>query len=389
MNKEEIKKLDQEKIVGTYSRYDMVADHGKGARCVSVDGKEYIDFTAGIGVNCLGFCDDGWVEAVTAQLKKLQHVSNLFYSEPQVKAADLLTKRTGLKKVFFGNSGAEANEAAIKTARKYGTTQRGVHVNKIISLANSFHGRTMATITATGQEKYHKFFTPFLEGFKYCEANNIEQLKSLVDDDTCAIMMEMVQGEGGVLDLEPDFVKAAEQLCHEHDLVFIVDEVQTGIGRTGKLFAYEYFDVTPDIVTFAKGIGGGLPIGGVLFGEKCCDVLKPGDHGTTYGGNPVACAGAVEVLTRIDDAFLEEVQKKSAYLKDKLQALPHVTSVSGLGLMLGVSLEGKEAPDVVKKALEEGLMVLTAKDKVRLLPPLTITYDEIDQGVEILKKALS
>ena len=389
MNKEEIKKLDQEKIVGTYSRYDMVADHGKGARCVSVDGKEYIDFTAGIGVNCLGFCDDGWVEAVTAQLKKLQHVSNLFYSEPQVKAADLLTKRTGLKKVFFGNSGAEANEAAIKTARKYGTTQRGVHVNKIISLANSFHGRTMATITATGQEKYHKFFTPFLEGFKYCEANNIEQLKSLVDDDTCAIMMEMVQGEGGVLDLDPDFVKAAEQLCHEHDLVFIVDEVQTGIGRTGKLFAYEYFDVTPDIVTFAKGIGGGLPIGGVLFGEKCCDVLKPGDHGTTYGGNPVACAGAVEVLTRIDDAFLEEVQKKSVYLKDKLQALPHVTSVSGLGLMLGVSLEGKEAPDVVKKALEEGLMVLTAKDKVRLLPPLTITYDEIDQGVEILKKALS
>ena len=389
MNKEEIKKLDQEKIVGTYSRYDMVADHGKGARCVSVDGKEYIDFTAGIGVNCLGFCDDGWVEAVTAQLKKLQHVSNLFYSEPQVKAADLLTKRTGLKKVFFGNSGAEANEAAIKTARKYGTTQRGVHVNKIISLANSFHGRTMATITATGQEKYHKFFTPFLEGFKYCEANNIEQLKSLVDDDTCAIMMEMVQGEGGVLDLDPDFVKAAEQLCHEHDLVFIVDEVQTGIGRTGKLFAYEYFDVTPDIVTFAKGIGGGLPIGGVLFGEKCCDVLKPGDHGTTYGGNPVACAGAVEVLTRIDDAFLKEVQKKSAYLKDKLQDLPHVTSVSGLGLMLGVSLEGKEAPDVVKKALEEGLMVLTAKDKVRLLPPLTITYDEIDQGVEILKKALS
>ena len=389
MNKEEIKKLDQEKIVGTYSRYDMVADHGKGAKCVSVDGKEYIDFTAGIGVNCLGFCDDGWVEAVTAQLKKLQHVSNLFYSEPQVKAADLLTKRTGLKKVFFGNSGAEANEAAIKTARKYGTTQRGVHVNKIISLANSFHGRTMATITATGQEKYHKFFTPFLEGFKYCEANNIEQLKSLVDDDTCAIMMEMVQGEGGVLDLDPDFVKAAEQLCHEHDLVFIVDDVQTGIGRTGKLFAYEYFDVTPDIVTFAKGIGGGLPIGGVLFGEKCCDVLKPGDHGTTYGGNPVACAGAVEVLTRIDDAFLKEVQKKSAYLKDKLQTLPHVTSVSGLGLMLGVSLEGKEAPDVVKKALEEGLMVLTAKDKVRLLPPLTITYDEIDQGVETLKKALS
>ncbi len=389
MNKTEIQKLDKEKIMGTYSRYDMVADHGKGAKCVSVDGKEYVDFTAGIGVNCLGFCDDGWVKAVTAQLNKLQHVSNLFYSEPQVKAADLLTKRTGLKKVFFGNSGAEANEAAIKTARKYGTTQRGDHVNKIISLANSFHGRTMATITATGQEKYHKFFTPFLEGFKYCEANNIEQLRSLVDDDVCAIMMEMVQGEGGVLNLDPAFVKAAEELCHEHDLVFIVDEVQTGIGRTGKLFAYEYFDVVPDIVTFAKGIGGGLPIGGALFGAKCADVLKPGDHGTTYGGNPVACAGAVEVLTRMDDAFLEEVQKKSDYLKKELQALPHVTNISGLGMMLGVSVEGREAGEVVKKALEEGLMILTAKDRIRLLPPLTITYDEIDQGIEILRKALS
>lgn len=389
MNKTEIQKLDNEKIMGTYSRYDMVADHGKGAKCVSVDGKEYVDFTAGIGVNCLGFCDDGWVKAVTAQLNKLQHVSNLFYSEPQVKAADLLTKRTGLKKVFFGNSGAEANEAAIKTARKYGTTQRGDHVNKIISLANSFHGRTMATITATGQEKYHKFFTPFLEGFKYCEANNIEQLRSLVDDDVCAIMMEMVQGEGGVLNLDSAFVKAAEELCHEHDLVFIVDEVQTGIGRTGKLFAYEYFDVVPDIVTFAKGIGGGLPIGGALFGAKCADVLKPGDHGTTYGGNPVACAGAVEVLTRMDDAFLEEVQKKSDYLKKELQALPHVTNISGLGMMLGVSVEGREAGEVVKKALEKGLMILTAKDRIRLLPPLTITYDEIDQGIDILRKALS
>ena len=395
MNKEEIKKLDQEKIVGTYSRYDMVADHGKGAKCVSVDGKEYIDFTAGIGVNCLGFCDDGWVEAVTAQLKKLQHVSNLFYSEPQVKAADLLTKRTGLKKVFFGNSGAEANEAAIKTARKYGTTQRGVHVNKIISLANSFHGRTMATITATGQEKYHKFFTPFLEGFKYCEANNIEQLKSLVDDDTCAIMMEMVQGEGGVLDLDPDFVKAAEQLCHEHDLVFIVDEVQTGIGRTGKLFAYEYFDVTPDIVTFAKGIGGGLPIGGVLFGEKCCDVLKPGDHGTTYGGNPFACAAVSKVFDLFEEHdIVGHVRKTAPYLEKKLDELVEkhdcFTARRGKGFMQGLVVSGRPVGELVKAALANGLIVLSAgSDVLRLVPPLVITEKDIDEMVEKLEAVLS
>lgn len=388
MNKELIKKTDGEKIVSTYSRYDMAADSAKGAYCYDTDGKKYVDFTAGIGVNSLGFCDDLWIEAVTAQLKKLQHVSNLFYTEPQLKVADALISRTGMKKVFFGNSGAEANEAAIKTARKYGTTKKGEKVNKIITLVNSFHGRTMATITATGQEHYHKYFTPFLSGFKYCEANNVQQLKKLVDDEVCAVMMEMIQGEGGVLNLDEEFVRTAAEICHQKDILFIADEVQTGIGRTGKLFAYEHFGIIPDIVTFAKGIGGGLPIGGTLMGEKCCDILQPGDHGTTYGGNPVACAGACEVLRRMDDSFLDEVSRNGEYLKAELLKLPQVKSVSGMGLMLGVEIEGKEASDVVKDALAGGLMILTAKNKVRMLPPLTITCDEIDEGIEILKKAL-
>ena len=293
-----------------------------------------------------------------------------------------------MSKVFFGNSGAEANEAAIKTARKYGTTRKGNNVNKIITLENSFHGRTMATITATGQDHYHKYFTPFVDGFRYCRANDAEQLKDLVDDETCAVMMEMIQGEGGVLNLDAEFVRAAADICAQRDILFISDEVQTGIGRTGKLFANEHFGVKPDIVTFAKGIGGGLPIGGTLMGEKCCDVLQPGDHGTTYGGNPVACAGACEVLSRIDDAFLKDVENKGRYLKSELMKIPQVKSVSGMGLMLGVEIEGKEAAEAVKEALESGLMILTAKNKVRMLPPLTITYDELDEGIEIFKKVL-
>ena len=388
MNKEMIRETDKKKIVSTYSRYDMAAYRGKGACCYDTDGKKYIDFTAGIGVNSLGFCDDSWIGAVTAQLKKLQHASNLFYTEPQLKVAEMLTERTGMSKVFFGNSGAEANEAAIKTARKYGTTRKGDNVNKIITLENSFHGRTMATITATGQDHYHKYFTPFVDGFRYCRANDAEQLKDLVDDETCAVMMEMIQGEGGVLNLDAEFVRAAADICAQRDILFIADEVQTGIGRTGKLFAYEHFGVKPDIVTFAKGIGGGLPIGGTLMGEKCCDVLQPGDHGTTYGGNPVACAGACEVLSRIDDAFLKDVENKGRYLKSELMKIPQVKSVSGMGLMLGVEIEGKEAAEAVKEALESGLMILTAKNKVRMLPPLTITYDELDEGIEIFKKVL-
>ena len=389
MTKNEIQKLDGDKIMNTYARFDLVIDHGKGSRCVDVDGKEYIDFTSGIGVNCLGYCDEGWVAAVTEQAAKLQHCSNLFFSQPQVEVAENLTARTGLKKVFFGNSGAEANEAAIKTARKYGTTKKGENCNKIISLVNSFHGRTMATITATGQEHYHQYFTPFLDGFLYCPANDIEALKGLVSDDVCAIMLEMVQGEGGVLDLDAAFVEAVDTICKEKDILFICDEVQTGIGRTGKFFAYEYFGVTPDIVSFAKGIGGGLPLGGTLFGEKTCDVLQPGDHGTTYGGNPVATAAARYVLSQIDDAFLEEVCKKGEYIKEKLLASPKVKSVSGLGLMMGIEVDSKKkAADIVKEALAGGVMALTAKNKVRLLPPLNIPYEDIDEGLEILIKAI-
>lgn len=380
MNSNEIKAIDKNRIASTYGRHDMVASSGKGARCYDADGNAYIDFTAGIGVNSLGYCDEGWIKAVTDQLNRLQHCSNLYYSEPQAKVADMLTSRTGMQKVYFANSGAEANETAIKTARKYGERK------EIITLKNSFHGRTMGAMTATGQPKYHEGFGPLPDGFKYCEANNIEQLTEMVDGGTCAIMMELVQGEGGVRELDKAFVKAAAELCREKDILLIIDEVQTGIGRTGKLFAYEYFDIEPDIVTFAKGIGGGLPMGGVLFGKKTCGVLEPGNHGTTYGGNLAACAGAVEVLTRIDEDFLEEVREKSAYLKDRLLEIPGVSDVSGLGLMLGVTLDVKPAADFVKDALAKGLMTLTAKEKVRLLPPLTITYEELDEGLEIFRK---
>ncbi len=396
MNTNDIKKLDRERIAGTYGRHDMAAATGRGARCYDTDGKEYIDFTAGIGVNSLGYCDEGWLKAVTAQLNKLQHCSNLYYSEPQAKVAEMLTSRTGMEKVYFANSGAEANETAIKAARKYGYIKKKAQsngdgnagVNEIITLKNSFHGRTIGAMTATGQTKYQEGFGPLPVGFKYCEANNTAQLAELADNNICAIMMELVQGEGGVRELDRDFVKAAAELCRERDILLIVDEVQTGIGRTGKFFAYEYFGIEPDIVTFAKGIGGGLPMGGVIFGEKSCDVLGPGTHGTTYGGNPVACAGAVEVLKRIDGEFLEEVCKKSTYLKGRLLDIPGVSDVSGLGLMLGVTLEQKLAADFVKDALSMGLMTLTAKEKVRLLPPLTITYEELDEGLKIFSKAV-
>jgi len=384
----DIKALDKEYIVGTYGRFDLVAASGSGAVCRDADGKEYIDFTSGIGVNSLGFCDPGWVAAVTDQLSKIQHISNLFYTEPCVKVAELLVKRTGMSKVFFANSGAEANEVAIKAARKYSNNKYGDDTNRIVTLENSFHGRTMATITATGQEGYHKDFYPFVEGFSYAKANDIEDLYSKVTEETCAVMIELVQGEGGVLNLDREYVKAVEEYCRQEDMMFIVDEVQTGVGRTGHLFAFQAFDVKPDIVTFAKGIGGGLPIGGALFGETAAEILKPGDHGTTYGGNPIACAGAYEVLSRIDDEFLAEVRAKGDYFREKISAMDEVESISGMGLMIGIKLKEKAAKDIVNAALAEGLLLLTAKDKVRLLPPLNITYDEIDKGLAILEKLL-
>ena len=378
------KENDKKYIVGTYNRFDAVLVEGTGATCIDENGKEYVDLTSGIGVNALGYCNDDWVAAVAKQLTMIQHTSNLYYTKPQVELAKRLVERTGLDKVFFCNSGAEANEVAIKTARKY----RDHEVNKIVTLRDSFHGRTMATITATGQEAFHKHFTPLIEGFDYCDANDTDMLESLIDEDTCAIMIELIQGEGGVVNLEEDFVLKAAKLAGEKDVLLIVDEVQSGGGRTGKLFAYEHFGIKPDIVTFAKGIGGGLPIGGAIFSSKCSDVLKPGDHGTTFGGNPVVCAGAVKVLDTIDDKLLDEVAAKGKYIRERVEDFSKVTGTTGMGLMIGISLDGIESKDAANLALEKGLMVLTAKEKLRLLPPLTITYHEIDRGLDILKTIL-
>lgn len=388
MKKTDLQKADKQYIASSYERYDMVADSGKGAVCTDMEGGEYIDFTSGIGVNSLGFCDEVWVKAVTEQLNKLQHISNLYYTEPQVKLAETLIQRTGLDKVFFSNSGAEANETAMKAARKYSNNKYGNDINEIITLNNSFHGRTMAAITATGQKDYHKDFYPFVPSFTYCQPNEVDQLISKVTDKTCAIMIEIIQGEGGVVNLNQEFVKAAAELCERKDMVLIIDEVQTGIGRTGKLFAYEYFDIEPDIVTFAKGIGGGLPIGGALLGKKLSHVLNPGSHGTTYGGNPAVCAGALTVLDRLDADCLQEISAKGDYIKQKLSSMANVVSISGMGMMIGVEIEQKEAKIVVSEALKKGLMILSAKEKIRLLPPLTITYTEIDKGLKILEDVL-
>lgn len=389
MNSIEMKKKEKEYILQTYNRNDLCLSSGKGAVCTTPEGKELIDFSSGIGVNSLGFCDAGWVDVISKQAAKLQHVSNLFYTEPGANVAEILVKRTGLKRVFFANSGAEANEGAIKAARKYGNTKYGNGRNEIITLYNSFHGRTMATITATGQTHYHQYFDPFVQGFSHVEANNLSQLQECITDKTCAIIIETIQGEGGVLPLDQDYVKGVEKLCKDKDILLIIDEVQTGIGRTGTLFSYEQFDVNPDIVTVAKGLGAGLPIGAVLFGEKCEKVLAFGDHGTTFGANPITCAGAEYVLNQIDADFLKEVSNKGKYIKAAILAMPRVKEVSGLGMMLGVSLEGKTAGEVATSCIQEGLILLTAKDRVRLLPPLTITYEEIDKGLAILKNVLS
>lgn len=381
---------DKTYVANTYGRFPVAIKEGKGALCKDFDGKEYIDFSSGIGVNSLGFCDDGWVSAVTKQLTTLQHISNLYYTEPCVNTAKLLCEKTGMKKVFFSNSGAESNEGAIKCARKYSFTKYGENRNKVITLVNSFHGRTVTTLAATGQDVFHKYFFPFTEGFEYVEANNIDALKSALDDSVCAVMMELIQGEGGVMPLDKEYVKQVRKLCDEKDIILIVDEVQTGVGRTGKLFCFQNYDIMPDVVSVAKGIGGGLPLGCVMFSEKTENVLVAGDHATTFGGNPVATAGAEYILKTMNDDFLNEVQKKGEYMREKILAMPHVVGIDGLGLMMGIRLdESIISSDVVKKGIEAGVLLLTAKAKVRLLPPLNITYDEIDRGLEALKVALS
>ena len=368
------KQYDDEYIIHSYGRFPVLLTKGKGATVQDDTGKTYIDFTSGIGVNALGFCDDNWVQAVSAQLQTLQHTSNLYYTEPCIQAAKLLCEKSSMKKVFFGNSGAEANEGVIKAARKYSFLKYGASRNKIIALQNSFHGRTMAALSATGQDAYHNFFFPFVDGFVFAKANDFADILSKMTDDVCAVMLETVQGEGGVVPLDKEYVQAVAKACKEKDILLIVDEVQTGMGRTGSLFSYQQFGIQPDLVSCAKGLGGGLPIGAVLFGEKTETVFVPGDHGSTFGGNPVVCAGAVHILNTMDDAFLQDVQKKGTYLKEKIEKMPHVENVAGLGMMLGIQLD-VEAKPVINALLEAGLLVLSAKTKIRLLPPLTITQE--------------
>ena len=377
-------------VMHTYGRYDVVMESGSGRNAVDENNKTYIDFGSGIGTNSLGYCDEEWADAVCKQVRSIQHTSNYYYTSVQADFADKLCSITGYDKVFFGNSGSEANECAIKIARKYSFDKYGKGRSTIITLVNSFHGRTLATLSATGQDVFHNYFFPFVEGFVHTPANDIDALKSALDDTVCAIMIEFVQGEGGVVKLDEAFVKAVRQICDEKDILMIADEVQTGAGRTGKFLASEYFGVKPDITTMAKGLAGGVPVGACLALEKCSSVLVPGTHGSTFGGNPLACAGGNVVLSRVtSDGFLDEVQKKSEYIFNKLSKIEGVASVSGIGLMIGIELQEKKAADVVKAALDRGLLLLTAKTKVRLLPPLTITYEEIDKGLQIFEELLA
>ena len=379
---------DKNYVAGTYGRFPVALVRGKGASAWDADGKKYIDLGSGIAVNSFGYADDEWVSAVTAQLNALPHTSNLYYTAPCAQLAEMLCTRTGMKKVFFGNSGAEANECAIKVARKWGLDTHGEGHSTIITLKNSFHGRTIATLAATGQDSFHTNFGPFPGGFVYAEANNLADVRRLAEANACcAVMMEMVQGEGGVMALDMEFVKGVEALCREKNMLLVIDEVQTGNGRCGSLYAYMSYGVQPDVVSTAKGLGGGLPIGACMLGERVENTLTPGTHGSTFGGNPVACAGAVSILSRIDGALLESVKEKSAYIVSQLENAPGVKGVSGMGLMLGIETE-KPAKEVVSACLEKGVLVLTAKTKLRLLPPLTITMEELEEAISILKAAL-
>lgn len=383
-----LKDIDREYIAGTYARFPLQIVSGKGALVYDENGKEYIDLGTGIAVNTFGVADDEWIAAVTAQLGKCQHTSNLFYSEPCAMLAKTLCERTGMKKVFFSNSGAEANETAIKTARKYAADKKGKDTYTIITLKNSFHGRTITTLAATGQDVFHEDFTPLTQGFVYAEANNIESVKQLVSEyKVAAIMFELVQGEGGVLPLEKDFVKGLAEIAAENDILLIADEVQTGNGRTGELYAYMHYSIQPDIVSTAKGLGGGLPIGACLLGEKVKDVLGAGSHGSTFGGNPIASAGALNILSRIDEKLLSEVREKSAYIFDTMQNARGVKSISGLGLMIGIETE-KDASEIIAKCRENGVLVIKAKNKIRLLPPLNIPMETLVKALEVIKAAL-
>ncbi len=379
-----LQQADKEYVAGTYARFPVEIVSGKGSLVYDSYGKEYIDMGSGIGVTAFGIADDIWKNAVCEQASKVQHMSNLYYTEPCTKLAETLCKRTGLKKVFFANSGAEANECAIKVARKYATEHKGDEFYSIITLKNSFHGRTLTTLSATGQDHFHKLFNPLTPGFIYCEANNIVEFKKAVCDNKVAgVLLECVQGEGGVIALDSEYIKSVYDICQKEDIIFMVDEVQTGNGRTGELYAYMHYDLKPDVVSTAKGLGGGLPIGACLLGEKVESVLGFGDHGSTFGGNPVCCAGALSIIDRIDNDLLEDVKAKSEYVFSALQKSKGVKSVSGKGLMIGFETV-KPASDVVKKCIEKGVLCLTAKTKVRLLPALNIPMETLKKAIEII-----
>ena len=377
---------DKQYVANTYNRFPIELVNGKGSKVYDKDGKEYIDMGSGIGVTAFGIADDKWATAVAEQAGKLQHMSNLYYTEPCALLAKALCEKTGLKKVFFSNSGAEANECAIKVARKWAAENKGEDYYTFVTLCNSFHGRTLTTLAATGQDHFHKLFQPLTTGFVHTPANDIEALKKTVsENNVAAVMFECVQGEGGVIALDPDFVKAISDLAKEYNFLIIVDEVQTGNGRTGRFYGYMNYGITPDVVTTAKGLGGGLPIGAALLNEKVENVLGFGDHGSTYGGNPVCAAGALSVINRIDDALLADVTKKSQYIFDALKNADGIESVTGKGLMIGIKTT-KPAAQVVKAAMELGVLCLTAKDKVRLLPALNIPFEDLQKAIEIIKE---
>lgn len=383
------KEKDLKYIMHTYGRYDVALKSGKGATAYDEDGKKYIDVSSGIGVNSLGYSDEGWVKAISAQAGTIQHMSNYFYCKSAADLAEKLCEYSGMAKVCFGNSGAEANECAIKTARKYSFDKYGVNRNEIVTLKNSFHGRTVTTLSATGQDVFHNYFFPFNEGFSYAEANDIVSLENTVTDNTCAVMLEVIQGEGGVNILDKEYVQAVAEFCNKRDILVIVDEVQTGAGRTGKLFAYEHYGIKPDLVTLAKGIGGGLPIGICICGEKLIDVMSPSTHGSTFGANPVVCAGANYVFDKLtSDGFLDEVERKGAYIEERLLKLSAVKNVRRMGLMIGIELKSGDAHDIAVKCVENGLLIITAKDLLRMLPPLTISIAEIDEALNILENTL-
>ena len=377
---------DKKYVANTYARADVVFIRGKGATLTDRWGNKYIDFGSGIAVNGLGVGYKKWKRAVKAQINALPHASNLYYTQPCAELAKLLCKRTGMKKAFFSNSGAEANECAIKTARKYSFDKYGENRFKIVTLENSFHGRTLTTLSATGQDAFHQYFMPFTDGFVHVPADDFEAMETAVSDEVCAVMIELVQGEGGVRALDKEYVKKIETLCKKKDVLLIVDEVQTGNGRTGSLYAFMQYGISPDIVTTAKGLGNGLPIGATMFSAKCEKTLTAGTHGSTFGGNPVACAGAIAVVKALNEKVLSGVETKSRRIRDVLAACPKAKSVSGLGLMIGIETEN--AAELKEECLNKGLVVLTAKDKLRLLPPLNIGDDELERGLEILREVL-